>query len=133
MSFDNGFVRMKGFWMAWEKLGLGEAEDLAMEAMLAENPNCGRVMAGTGGLRKARLAVGGGGKSGGCRVCYVHIESVRVFLLVYIYGKNQEANLTAAQRNEFRDLLRLAIPHFEKRFRLNGEVRRSNEDSDEED
>jgi hypothetical protein len=40
----------------------------AIVAMVAEDPECGEVIPGTGGFRKVRVARSGMGKRGGARV-----------------------------------------------------------------
>jgi len=47
---------------------LSEEERTELVAYLAEHPNSGALMQGTGGIRKLRLARKGRGKSGGIRV-----------------------------------------------------------------
>ena len=61
-------------------------------------------MQGTGGIRKFRWASGNRGKSGGARVIYYfHNESMPLFLLT-LFGKNEKANLSKAERNELTKL-----------------------------
>ena len=53
----------------------------------------------TGGVRKLRWALPGGGRRGGARVIYFfHGERLPLFLLA-MYGKNEKANLSKAERN----------------------------------
>jgi len=76
-----------------------EAEQQAVVQMIAQDPACGDLMEGTGGVRKVRVAVGGRGKSGGVRVVYYfHSEAMPVYLLT-LFAKNEKANLTKAERN----------------------------------
>jgi hypothetical protein len=78
---------------------LTETEREAVVQMVAQDPMCGSVLQGTGGVRKVRVAVGGRGKSGGARVVYYfHSDVMPVFLLT-IFAKNEKANLPAAERN----------------------------------
>ena len=49
---------------------LGKAGFDEMLEFLARRPKAGRVIQGTGGLRKMRVARPGRGKSGGTRVIY---------------------------------------------------------------
>ena len=64
-------------------------------------------MPGTGGARKVRFAGRAKGKSGGYRVItFYAADDIPVFLLD-IYGKDAQANLSKAQRNELRKTLSL--------------------------
>jgi hypothetical protein len=66
--------------------------------MIARNPTCGRLIKGTGGIRKVRFAVGGRGKSGGVRIIYYfYSENIPVFLLT-VFAKNEKSDLTQAER-----------------------------------
>ena len=79
---------------------------------LAAHPQAGAIMQGTGGIRKFRWASGAKGKSGGVRVIYYyHNESIPLFLLS-VFGKNEKANLTKAERNELAKLTRLIVNHY---------------------
>lgn len=76
-----------------------EAERAEIVTMVATNPECGDVMAGTGGFRKVRFARQGMGKSGGARVIYIyHSEKFPVFLIT-VFAKNRKANLSKEERN----------------------------------
>jgi hypothetical protein len=75
----------------------GKREEIV--AMVAEDPECGDVMPGTGGFRKVRVAREGMGKSGGARVVYIwHNDKFPVFLIT-VFPKNKKANLSKAERN----------------------------------
>nr|WP_221180120.1 addiction module toxin RelE [Salinisphaera japonica] len=61
---------------------VGDADYRALIAYLAEHPQAGDIMRGTGGIRKLRWARDGAGKSGGVRVIYyVHDERIPLYLL----------------------------------------------------
>ena len=77
---------------------LSQEEHAELIAYLAEHPNSGALMQGTGGIRKLRWARQGGGKSGGIRVIYYfHNESMPLYLLA-AFGKNEKANLSAEEK-----------------------------------
>jgi len=64
--------------------------------MVAENPEVGVPLGG--GLRKARIALPGSGKSGGVRVAFLSAgEDIPLFLLT-VFAKNEKSNLTARER-----------------------------------
>jgi hypothetical protein len=65
----------------------------------ARNPKAGEIIPKTGGVRKLRIARGGQGKSGSFRsIHYYHDRKNPVFLFT-VYGKNEKANLTDAEKN----------------------------------
>jgi hypothetical protein len=67
--------------------------------MVAANPECGAVMAGTGGFRKARIARQGMGKSGGARIVYIWRNDKFPVFLIAVFPKNAKENLSQAERN----------------------------------
>jgi len=73
-----------------------------LQLELAVNPEKGRLIQGTGGLRKVRMAARGKGKSGGARVIYLHLEQWHIVYLVYVYDKGEADDLTATQKRELR-------------------------------
>jgi hypothetical protein len=76
---------------------------------IAENPDCGDVLVGTGGVRKMRFAVQGRGKSGGVRIVYFFKnEGMPVFMLT-VFAKNEKANLSQAERNELAKLVKILV------------------------
>ncbi len=77
--------------------------------MIAQDPECGDVMEGTGGVRKVRFAFAGRGKSGGARVIYFfHNDELPVFLLT-MFAKNEKANLSKAERNQLAKLVKQIV------------------------
>jgi mRNA-degrading endonuclease RelE of RelBE toxin-antitoxin system len=65
---------------------------------LARDPLAGDLMPGLGGVRKLRFAPRGRGKSGGFRVIYYFLTENRPILALLIYGKNEQSDLSPAQR-----------------------------------
>jgi hypothetical protein len=77
--------------------------------LVAENPERGDLIEGTGGFRKFRVARPGQGKSGGFRVVtYYYSAGVPVFLIT-VFAKNQRVNLTRAERNDLGKLSQTLI------------------------
>lgn len=77
-----------------------------MLEFLAKRPKAGRVIAGTGGLRKVRVARVGRGKSAGTRVIYYYHNEDKPILLLLIYAKAKQDNLTDAQKTQRRPIYR---------------------------
>jgi hypothetical protein len=70
----------------------------AVVDLVANDPRCGVVIPGGGGIRKVRVGVGGRGKRGGARIIYLFGgEDVPVFLLAAV-DKSEKADLSAAER-----------------------------------
>ena len=64
----------------------------------------GDLVPGTGGVRKLRWGLEGRGKRGGARVVYFyHDPDVPIFALT-AYAKNERADLSQQDRNDFRKL-----------------------------
>ena len=107
MAVKLSLIQLSAFASTWKRLGLTDAVLRALEAAIAESPTGPPVMAGTGGLRKIRLAAGRArsGKSGGLRVCYVHFPRCGLVYLCAVYPKSEKANLTAAERAAYRKVI----------------------------
>jgi mRNA-degrading endonuclease RelE of RelBE toxin-antitoxin system len=88
---------------------LNESERKGVIDYLSEHPKAGSVMEGTGGIRKLRWSKGNKGKSGGVRVIYYyHDERIPLYLLT-MFGKNEQANLTKADRNSLSKLIKIMV------------------------
>lgn len=77
---------------------MSDDEYQALQKHLAQHPDAGAVIEGTGGLRKIRVAIGGRGKSGGARVIYYYFASASQIAMIFAYPKNVQATLTAEQK-----------------------------------
>jgi hypothetical protein len=82
---------------------------------LARNPLSGDLIPGTGGVRKLRWALEGRGKRGGARVVYYyHNDAMPIFALT-AYAKNERADISQADRNDFRRLTALLVERYVRR------------------
>ena len=94
------------FLSATRKL-ITEEERAVLLDYLAHNPAAGDLIQGTGGVRKLRWALEGRGKRGGARVIYFyHSTDIPLFALT-AYAKNERADLSKRDRNDFRQLTKL--------------------------
>lgn len=88
---------------------LTEAERRDVVDYLATHPRAGVLLEGTGGIRKVRWGRGGRGKSGGVRVIYYfHSEAMPLYLLT-VFSKNEQANLSKAERNALAGLVQTLV------------------------
>ncbi len=74
---------------------LSEEEYLGLQGYLLEYPESGKVVPGSGGIRKVRWAISGKGKSGGVRVIYYFKRQDDEIWLLTIYSKNERENIPA--------------------------------------
>ena len=98
------FVQPASFVSDWRRLGLTDADLQALEAEIMDRPSVGAVLRGAGGLRKMRFAPRSQhvGKSGATRVCYVVFERAARCYLLIIFPKNEQSNLSAADKARWR-------------------------------
>lgn len=84
---------------------LSDDERMELVDYLAGRPRAGVLIQGTGGIRKLRWARGGRGKSAGARVIYYFHSDLMPLYLLTIFGKNEKADLSKAERNELAGLV----------------------------
>ena len=88
-----------------KQAGVTEAELDHIKSVLAQTPDAGNEISGTGGARKIRFAARGKGKSGGYRVISFYSgEDIPVFLLD-VYAKGEKINLTQQEKKILKNLL----------------------------
>jgi len=75
------------------------------QAFLRRNPEAGKTVAGTGGMRKVRWAGSGRGKRGGARVIYYFERKRDQIWLFLIYLKARKDELTAREKATLRAVL----------------------------
>ena len=80
-------------------------ERAAAELSIALAPDFWPVIPGTGGARKARVARGGRGKSGGARVIYFAMTMRGLLFLLDVYAKNEKGDLTDADKAGLRKVI----------------------------
>ena len=97
---------------------LTDAERADMIFFPRGKPGGGRNHGRDGRRPKVALEGTGRGKRGGVRVIYYfHNESLPLFLL-NVFAKNEQANLTGAERNAMKALLPRLIAGYRKRMTL---------------
>ena len=76
-----------------------------LQVALIVHPDLGDVIPGSGGLRKVRWAAKGHGKRGAARVIYYWAVSVDEILMLYLYPKNVQDDLTPQQLKLLRQVV----------------------------
>jgi hypothetical protein len=99
-------VRTSTFLRAVRRIGLQEAEVLAIEDAIAANPEAGDLIQGSGGARKLRFGMAGRGKSYGGRAIYFVVTADGVAYLLTAYAKTAKADLTPDDRKVLKTLIK---------------------------
>ena len=75
-----------------------------LQLALLVRPDAGKVIVGSGGLRKIRWARDGNGTRGGLRVIYDWNPTTETFFMLFVYAKNEQEDLTPDQLRALKDL-----------------------------
>jgi mRNA-degrading endonuclease RelE of RelBE toxin-antitoxin system len=90
----------------FEKKSAKALTSASVEALydyLESHPEAGDIIRGTGGIRKLRWKTGKNnkGKSGGVRVLYYYKNEILI-LIITLYSKSDQDNISDAERNELK-------------------------------
>lgn len=101
-------VETPQFLSAASKL-MDDDERARLVDYLAWHPTAGDLIPGTGGVRKLRWGLEGRGKRGGARVVYFHHDAGMPLFALTAYAKNERADLSQRDRNDFKRLTALLV------------------------
>jgi hypothetical protein len=90
------FIEDEGFQRRCQGL-LDDEQLYELMDWLTERPDTGKVIPGSGGLRKLRWSAKGHGKRGGARVIYFWWIADDKILLLDIYAKGKQEDLSAGE------------------------------------
>ena len=76
-----------------------------LQLQLIAQPDVGKVIPQSGGLRKLRWSLSGQGKRGGIRVIYYWSASRDTILMLFVYAKNEQDDLTRQQLKTLRKII----------------------------
>lgn len=108
-------ARTKSFDTAAKQAALTEYEIFDIITFLAENPEAGEEIVGTGGCRKVRFAGRSKGKRGGYRtVTFYSGETMPVFL-VTVFAKGEKATLTGKEAAGLKALTKLIVDEYKRK------------------
>ncbi len=80
---------------------------------IGKHPEAGKIITGTGGVRKIRWRKGDNdkGKSGGVRILY-HYSANLLILLITIFGKSEKEDITQEERNQLKRTVPLLVTKY---------------------
>jgi mRNA-degrading endonuclease RelE of RelBE toxin-antitoxin system len=99
------FVETQVFTAALQR-HLDDERYRQLQIALMLRPEQGPVIKQSGGLRKVRWGISGGGKRGGLRVIYYWVSKERAFYMLYAYTEAEQGDLTATQTRELSRVVR---------------------------
>lgn len=108
------FIYFKTFDKNWHNLGLDDAELINLEHLIMDNPIIGKIIQGTGGLRKMRYPLPNRGKSESTRVLYVDYVSYEKTIIMNVYAKDEQATLTEQQKRDYKKYIRILQEELKK-------------------
>jgi len=68
-----------------------------LQNILILNPESGKIIKGSGGIRKIRWSGSSRGKRGGSRIIYYWLKDEEIIFMLLIYLKNESEDLTQDQ------------------------------------
>ena len=89
---------------------LSDEEYRQLQMALVLHPDLGAVIPGSGGLRKVRWSIRGRGKRGGVRAIYYWAVVHDKILMLFIYAKNEQDDLTLEQLKVLRRIVEEEYP-----------------------
>jgi len=89
---------------------LTDDEYRKLQTALITRPNAGTIIRRSGGLRKMRWAVRGREKRGGVRVIYYWAAGQEQLLMLLVYPKNEQDDLSPGQLRILRKIVREEYP-----------------------
>ena len=84
---------------------LDEESYRLLQLHLFSRPDAGKLIQGSGGIRKIRWAPRGKGKRGGTRVLYYWAVDDETILMLFAFEKNERGDLTPAQLKQLAEIV----------------------------
>ncbi|MEK7721202.1 MAG: type II toxin-antitoxin system RelE/ParE family toxin [Elusimicrobiota bacterium] len=100
------FIETSAFQKRIDRVGATVLDNIQTE--LLKNPDAGKVIPGTGGLRKLRIAdpSRSKGKRGGYRAIYLDITAVEQIYLLALYDKDEKDDISQDEKRILKTLVR---------------------------
>lgn len=82
---------------------LTDAQYAQLQEALMRNPESGRVVPGSGGVRKLRWGQPGRGKRGGIRIIYYLERADGIIWMLTLYAKNETSDIAPETLRKIKD------------------------------
>lgn len=89
---------------------LSDEQYRRLQEALVVRPDLGKVIPGSGGLRKLRWSTSYSGKRGGARVIYFWAVEQETILMLFIFRKNERDDLSQEQIQALRRIVEEEYP-----------------------
>ena len=99
------FIQTNEFVRNWDKMNLTDDDLRRLELIILKDSKIGKVIRGTGKLRKMLFPFIGEGKSGSLRVCYVDFEKYKTVYLITAYPKSMKDSLSKEECNKIQKMI----------------------------
>jgi len=100
------FIYFKIFDKYWSEMGLTIENLIQLENTIMDNPTIGKIIQGTGGVRKMRFILPNNkGKSGGARILFVDYVSYEKTLLLTVYPKGVKDGITDSEKKQLKKIV----------------------------
>ena len=96
-------------YLRFAERDLSGEERFAVVGLLANAPESGDLIQGTGGVRKLRVPAKGRGKSGGARVIHFYHDDTMPLFLLFGYAKNVKGTLNRSEVNDLAKIVRQLV------------------------
>jgi hypothetical protein len=109
-------AQTKSFDIAAKDAGVTEDEIAEIVTYLAEHPEAGEEIVGTGGCRKLRFGGRGKGKRGGYRTITFYSGEIMPVFLITVFAKGEKATLTGKEKAALKGLTKLITAEYKKKI-----------------
>ena len=89
----------------WVSGLMKDDEYVQLQVVLAQRPDTGKIIPGSGGIRKMRWAGSGRGKRGGLRIIYYWQVTESLIWMLLVYPKSEQDDLTPGQARQLKRLV----------------------------
>jgi hypothetical protein len=110
------FITTNEFWNLWVSIGFNDEDIRCLEDELIERPDAGKVIPGTGGLRKLRWQRKGMGKRSGIRVLYVDFLKYEQLHFISLIKKSEKENISITDKKTISNLIKKIEKKLERKY-----------------